>query len=245
MALSLFGTLPRINGRNGCLNPFAQPTSVTVEVTPASTKSRGKVSVGMMVAFVLWLGVVAGGTVGMIHYSNTPGINAQAPLTWPRNSQVPFDTHRSTLLMFMHPQCPCSKASLGELEILLAQFPRQLNANIIFLKPVGTVTNWEKADLWRKASVIPGVKVCTDNSGTEARRFHAETSGQTLLYDPSGALRFQGGITLGRGHAGDNPGRGALEELLRKGHSAQAKTPVFGCPLFDGECKKGDLTWKQ
>ena len=49
-----------------------------------------------------------------------------------------------------------------------------------------------------------------DDDGAEARRFGAETSGQTLLYDARGALAFSGGITGARGHAGDNAGRASL-----------------------------------
>ena len=78
-----------------------------------------------------------------------------------------------------------------------------------------------------------------DNAGIEARRFHSETSGQTLLYDPAGNLRFQGGITFARGHAGDNPGRAALQELLLKGHASQVKTRVFGCSLVEAQIEQG------
>ena len=56
-----------------------------------------------------------------------------------------------------------------------------------------------------------------DDDGAEARRFGAETSGQTLLYDEHGALLFSGGITGARGHAGDNAGRASLVALLNRG----------------------------
>jgi hypothetical protein len=146
--------------------------------------------------------------------------------------------------MFAHPHCPCTRASLGELERLMAQVPGRLSAHVVFLKPPGTAADWEKTDLWGKAARIPGVSVGADNAGREARRFNAETSGQTLLYDQAGKLRFQGGITLSRGHAGDNPGRSAIEELLREERSNQVKTPVFGCALFEAQCEKGDVLCK-
>jgi hypothetical protein len=198
----------------------------------------------MVVVFALWLGVVGGGTIEMTRYSNSPGNSGQAPIAWPADSQIPSNASRPTLVMFAHPRCPCTRASLGELEVLLVQFPGQLGACVVFLKPADTITNWEKTDLWRTASAIPGVTVYTDNVGIEARRFHAETSGQTLLYDRSGTLQFQGGITLGRGHAGDNPGRSALQELLREGDPNQVKTPVFGCSLFEAKCPQGDIKCK-
>ena len=126
----------------------------------------------------------------------------------------------------------------------MAQVQGRVSAHVLVLKAAGTATDWEKTDLWRTASSIPGVTVSVDEAGVEARRFHAETSGQTLLYDRSGALQFQGGITLSRGHAGDNPGRSALQDLLRQGHSNQVKTPVFGCSLFETNCQQGDVICK-
>ncbi len=126
----------------------------------------------------------------------------------------------------------------------MARVQGLVSAHVVILKAAGTATNWERTDLWRTASSIPGVTVQVDNAGLEARRFHAETSGQTLLYDRSGVLRFQGGITLSRGHAGDNPGRSALQDLLLEGHSNQIKTPVFGCSLFEINCQQGDVICK-
>jgi hypothetical protein len=220
---------------------FAKPAK-SHQAVPAPV--RRKISAGMVVAFVLWVGVVGSGTIGMTLYSYSPGDSGQAPIAWPTESQIPFDAGRPTLVMFAHPRCPCTRASLGELEVLLAQCPGQLSACVVFLKPADTITNWEKTDLWRTANSIPGVTVYTDNDGTEAHRFCAETSGQTLLYDRSGTLRFQGGITFSRGHAGDNPGRSAVQELLREGHAGQIKTPVFGCSLFEAKCQKGDMICK-
>jgi hypothetical protein len=215
-----------------------------IPLLPATAGAGRKISVGMVIALALWLGVVGGATILMTRYSNTPGSGGPAPVAWPGGSQIPLDSNRPTLVMFAHPHCPCTRASLGELERLLAQVPGGLSAHVVFLKPEATAADWEKTDLWRKASAIPGVSVRMDKAGTEARRFHSETSGQTLLYDASGNLRFQGGITFARGHAGDNPGRSALEELARDGHSNQVKTPVFGCALFEAQCRKGDVVCK-
>jgi len=71
-----------------------------------------------------------------------------------------------------------------------------------------------------------------DDDGLEATRFGVITSGQTVLYDPSGALLFSGGITGARGHAGDNAGRASLVSLLNQGKTDLSSTSVFGCPLF-------------
>jgi len=142
--------------------------------------------------------------------------------------------------MLVHPQCPCSRASIGELALLMAQSQGRLKAYVLFLKPAGFSDDWEKTDLWQSAAGIPGVKPLVDYDGMEARRFHAKTSGQTVLYDAEGRLLFSGGITAARGHAGDNAGRSAIVSLVNAKVADKAETPVFGCPLFDenSDCRK-------
>jgi hypothetical protein len=111
---------------------------------------------------------------------------------------------------------------------------------VLFAKPPNLPRDWEQTDLWETAAAIPGVKVMRDDDGLEARRFHAATSGQTMLYDKKGNLLFSGGITGGRGHEGDNAGRSAIVSLLTTGKADDWETPVFGCALFaQGECQMG------
>jgi hypothetical protein len=146
--------------------------------------------------------------------------------------------------MFAHPRCPCTHASIAELERLIARVPRLPDIRVILLKPEDQPEDWAKTDLWRKASSIPGVAVILDIDGIETRRFQAKTSGITLFYDAASRLQFEGGITAARGHEGDNSGRAALENLLQKGASATVNTPVFGCALFETQCHNTNMICK-
>jgi hypothetical protein len=221
------------------------PRRITTAVqAPLRSQSQRRISFNIIGALVVWLMVVCGATILMTRYANTPGNDGPAPAAWPNGSHLSFDSIHGTLLMFVHPHCPCTRASLGELEQLLAEVSKPPTVQVAFVKPPATAPDWAATDLWRNASAILGVKVYLDSGGLEAQRFHAGTSGQTLLYGRDGRLRFQGGITLARGHAGDNPGRTALRELLREGHSHQVQTPVFGCGLFESQCQKGDVLCK-
>jgi len=141
--------------------------------------------------------------------------------------------------MLAHPHCPCTRASIGELARLMAQAQGRVTAYALFVKPAGSSDDWENTDLWRNAAGIPGVNVVVDD-GVEAQRFHAVTSGQTVLYDAEGHLLFSGGITGSRGHSGDNEGRSAIVSLLNTGEAERAETSVFGCPLFGthSECRE-------
>jgi hypothetical protein len=210
----------------------------------ASSKER-KISFGIVGGLVLWLGVVCVATVLMVRYSNTPQDDGAAPGSWPVESRISFDSTRPNLLMFVHPHCPCSRASLGELDRLLAEVSKPPTVRVIFVKPPGTASDWTRTDLWREASSMKYVRTYLDDRGLEAQRFHAETSGLTLLYDQAGILKFQGGITFARGHEGDNAGRTAIREFLQEGHSNLSRTPVFGCSLLGTAFRKGDIVWKR
>jgi hypothetical protein len=145
--------------------------------------------------------------------------------------------------MFVHPHCPCTRASLGELERVLARYPNRLAAHIVFFKPAAAAGEWLDTVLWRKAAGVPGLVLHADEAGFEARLFRSEISGQVVLYNAEGGRAFYGGITISRGHSGDNPGRLALQSAVEgKGSRTPGalKNPVFGCPLFNPDDEKGD-----
>jgi hypothetical protein len=172
-------------------------------------------------------------------YDNAPGQAAAPPPLWPHDSRIHLSTDRATLVMLTHPHCPCTRASIRELDRLMAQAQGRVMAHVLLVKPEGAYDDWEKSDLPQSAASIPGVSVVVDDGGVEARRFHALTSGQTVLYDAEGRLLFSGGITGSRGHSGDNAGRSAIVSLLNTGEAERAETFVFGCPLFgsNSECR--------
>ena len=78
-------------------------------------------------------------------------------------------------------------------------------------------------------AAIPHAVRVIDKSGEEAAQFGARTSGFVVVYGPDDKLRFSGGITGSRGHAGDNVGRRAVIAALAGGHPPAH--PVFGCGL--------------
>ena len=188
----------------------------------------------------LWLLVVGGGLSVLWGYENTPGVAASPPPMWPVESQIQRAADGDTLVMLVHPHCPCTRATLGELASIMAHCQGRLKAYVLFLKPTGFSDDWEKTDLWQSAASIPGVYALVDDGGAQANRFHAATSGQTILYDKDGHLIFSGGITASRGHSGDNAGRSAIVSLVNGGSAESAETFVYGCPLFNAnsECRK-------
>lgn len=185
----------------------------------------------LLVAAAVWLTAVGFGLSSVWTYENTPGAIGPAPSHWPRDSAIKRAPYTPTLLLFIHPHCPCSRATMGELAILMAHSQGLVNVQAIFVKPAGR-EEWEKTDLWHSAADIPGVQSSVDEGGVEAKLFRSKTSGSVLLYSSTGQLLFSGGITGSRGHAGDNDGRSAIQSILATGGAAKNETPVFGCPLM-------------
>jgi hypothetical protein len=180
----------------------------------------------------VWLIAAAAGLSVLWRYDNAPGTGANAPARWAAGSVLVHSSGQPTLVLFAHPQCTCTPASLAELAEVLARARTHPRTYVVFLKPDGFSDDWVHSDLWRTAAAIPGVTLVRDDDGREARRFGSATSGQTLLYDGDGLLRFSGGITGSRSHAGDNAGRRSLVALLSGAQPDHAATNVFGCPLF-------------
>jgi hypothetical protein len=187
------------------------------------------------VAVAVWIPAVGYGVNTLWRYSTTAGHPAEPPSEWPRFAPIERAAGRSTLLIFAHPKCPCTQATLGELGIIVAHGRERVNAFVFFYRPSAEPGEWAKTDLWQAATAIPGVRAFEDRDGAVARSFGVFTSGETLLYDPAGRLQFQGGITAFRGHSGDNAGRSAITALLQgdevPSKNAHMTAPVFGCSL--------------
>jgi hypothetical protein len=183
--------------------------------------------------FVAWLATVGLGLKVVWNYAAQPGEAAAPPAHWPSGSPIQPASDRATLVLLAHPRCPCTRATVNELAVLMAKCQGKLVAYVSFYRPAGAGDDWERTDLWNSASVIPGVSVLRDEDGAIAASFNGATSGQALLYDSRGDLQFAGGITSARGHSGDNSGRAAIISILNSQTEEHQGTPVFGCPLFD------------
>ncbi len=169
------------------------------------------------------------------NYENSVGAAAYPPVHWPANTRVELATGEATLVMVAHPRCPCSRASIGELALIMTQCQGRVSGYVLFVRPEGFPDQWARTDLWDSAARIPGVTALNDEGGVEAARFNAVTSGTTMLYGARGELLFSGGITGSRGHSGDNDGRSAIVALLTNENTDRSTTAVFGCSIVDPE----------
>lgn len=145
------------------------------------------------------------------------------------------------LVMYVHPHCPCTRASLRELVKLVDAGGGGLTTEVVVVAEPGMDAGWKQGAIMRAAEALKGVRVRTDETGEEAARFGAYTSGYALLLAADGTPLFRGGVTRSRGHEGESSGTRAIKSLLTDpmlvtiAKSECVGAPVFGCPLFRKE----------
>ena len=200
------------------------------QASEAASRRSGWV---IWVVTAIWFAAFAGGTVAFLRFEFTPGDETRAPLVWPKDSSLALHPEGMTLVLFAHPHCVCTRASLDELQVVLSHHARPMSAQVVFVQLSGFTDQDMTDESWEKAGRIPGIERRIDKEGVEARRFGALVSGYTVLYDSSGKLLFEGGVTGSRGQVGANAGRNSVIGFLRDGKVDTSRTPVFGCYLFD------------
>ncbi len=190
----------------------------------------------------IWGCCVALAVVGFAWYDVRPAQSSViAPPVLPASAQIIAHNlpQRPVVAMFVHPRCPCSRASLKEFSSVVRNLSNDADFRVIFFKPASQNLDWVRRDnLFATASGMKNVAVSIDEDGKEAERFGAETSGFVVAYDTQGRLLFSGGITGSRGHEGKNAGEELLRTMIRtvqeNGAPTEqpAKSPVFGCAIL-------------
>jgi hypothetical protein len=179
----------------------------------------------------LWLVACVGGLAMLWRYKSRPGDPGAPPERWPSPHGLALASDHPTLVMSVHPRCSCTRASLAELEHVLASAP-DVTAYVLFVVPPGEHPGWERGGLWDRASSIPRVHAIADPDGAlSVGAFRLAVSGHVLVYGPDGALRFSGGITSSRGHEGDSIGRERVAAVLADERPDATTSHVFGCSL--------------
>ena len=187
---------------------------------------------GFWVVTTAWVLAVVAGNAWLWGYAATAGASAEPWVTWPPGATIQREPGKPTLVMFAHPRCACTRASLTELSRLMVRVGDGVTAYVVFARPDGVDDAWMQTDSVERARNIPGVTVIVDTAHGEAEAFGAHTSGTVLLFDSAGTRVFNGGITAARGHEGDSTGQERIVALVHGGAPSGA-TPVYGCALAD------------
>lgn len=201
--------------------------------TKTATGKLGQANVFFLLS--IWLIVVCSGIFYLIEYSYTTNSHAElGNQQWPSTSTIENAAGQNHILIFLHPKCSCSHATLNELQ-KITSFANTDNTSIstIFYRPNSQSNEWTYTKLWAEAGTIPGATRLIDIDGTESKLFGATTSGHVIFFDAKGVRRYNGGITSARAHEGDNLGATSLKKLIQGRQINHLRLPVFGCQLCE------------
>jgi hypothetical protein len=146
---------------------------------------------------------------------------------WPEGAPLTLDPARLTLLLFVHPQCRGTEATLQTLAHVMEHCAGHANVTIMLYEDPALLAHWKGSPIKSEAESIPGATVREDHLGEAASFFDVKTSGSALIFAPDGTLLYRGGITPGLGQVGDGE---VLQRWLLDGQGVRHE-PVFGAPL--------------
>jgi hypothetical protein len=175
----------------------------------------------------LWAGGLVAAWGAMLDHAYQPAKTATAAP--PPVSVAPAPNYR--VMLFAHPLCPCTRATLHELNETITRIAPQTRVQVVFVTAGLDPKSMERSALETLARELPNVDVQFDNTGDVARTYGATVSGEVIAFNPAGDLIFQGGITPARGHQGDALGQQQLEQLVMGKSNDFCAAPVYGCRL--------------
>lgn len=180
----------------------------------------------------VWAMGVATGFVALWLHAYTPTVVA-APLGSSPPARVATDGQTGLVRVFAHPFCPCFNDTLEALTAVQARVGSRVRIEVVFVWADPSSHEIDASTSIRTASKLPGATVHYDTTGSLAAAYQAVSSGHLVFHDAAGVLRFQGGITTARGHAGSTVAREQLIDLIETPHAGPlVTTPIFGCPLI-------------
>lgn len=175
-----------------------------------------------------WLLALAAGFGYFLRYESTAGRAAKAT-AWPAQRVLGLDESGPTLVLFAHPECPCTRASLRTLSETMGRSDGRARLYVVVVGSPGLDEELSHSEIATLAREVPGASVVFDHHGETAKRFGAATSGQLFAFSPEGQTLYRGGVTLTRGHEGPSPGSDAVAAILEGRTPQIASAPVYGC----------------
>lgn len=178
-----------------------------------------------------WVGIIVHCQAWLLGYGLAPGeVHRPASIIHKDGKLASGRESRPRLILALHPRCPCSRATLSELEKILSERPGVGEVTILMYKPALESDEWMSGSIWERCRAIE-CRIVVDTDGRIAGSLGCQTSGSVVVYDAEGRLRYYGGITAGRGHEGDNPGARAVKDIFAGLQVEAESMPVFGCRI--------------
>jgi len=187
-------------------------------------------SKSILLAVTLWLLAIGSGYCWIMARSFESGKLVENLVLDLKTTHM-LDTAHPTLFVFLHPECPCSAATVEELARISEQCRGELKILGIFSDYSTLPHPSSQSKMWNKVESILGARSLLDADAHLRRSFHAATSGECFLLAPDAHVLYHGGITSSRGHSGPSSGGDAIISYFNGDTMGMVTAPVFGCTL--------------
>lgn len=185
----------------------------------------------LLLAYMIWSALLLTGHLVLFEYEMTASPLANTKRVFPQKSIVQIAKGRQNIILFLHPMCPCSMASVDEFHELMRAGEKDSVGTVVAFMPHDMQSEWALQPVFSRLKRIRNVSIVYDSNGAQADLFGATTSGHVLIYDGRGILQFSGGITASRGHSGDNANFELAKKSIHDRNPKFVTTPVLGCAL--------------
>ena len=95
--------------------------------------SRLRALIPWICALATWAAVIVAGCLILEAYAASPGARGRALSVWPPYCEMALDGRQPTLLIFLHPDCPCSSASVDELKEIVGRCGDRVRTHAVVL----------------------------------------------------------------------------------------------------------------
>jgi hypothetical protein len=151
-----------------------------------------------------------------------------------------YEPNCVTLVVALHPNCNCAKATIGELVKMYNRVPDELKITVLAFTSEGDTNAWKHTALLSPFTRIPA-RIIADLNGRTARRLGITTSGQAQLLSPNGKVLYNGGITGACGLNGKNPGEDMVMQIVYGSGFHTENFPAYGCALSKPQLSGAEL----
>ena len=143
------------------MHPDSENLQLTDFVPERSGSSRG-----VVVAVWMWAVAVLIGAATLLQYSLFEGARADVPLRQPEKQSVTAaEKSKADVFVFVHPHCPCSRATVTQLNRLTACSNSEAIIHVLFFCPDSQPDAWTRTTL--------GLRQRTFSGGITGSRGHA------------------------------------------------------------------------
>ncbi len=192
---------------------------------------RGPFPVRLAIVGCAWLGTICAGFVWLGLSDAQPGSRGAPPVQLAAVPELQADSGLVSLTCFIHPQCPCTRATLRDLERVATHVRETAQLRVVVAYP-SDHPEWMSTATVAFASTISGVRIVPDPGGLLTAACGVKTSGHTLIYGPEGDLRYSGGLVPLRNHEGNAETRDCVLQVIESQPKRPVQTPAFGCPMY-------------